>query len=381
MDIITNQEKLNIEDENQHIEYVEEIKIVTRGVDFSVRELQNLREEAELIVPEFQRELVWDTKRKSRFIESILLGYPIPGMFFTDINDGVMMIIDGQQRINTLIEFMQNDLMISNTEDINPKWRGKKYNEIDIDSQRKLRSTNIRASVFQILTVSDEEKQVALYSLFERINTGSIQLNSQEIRRAIYFGDFTRGLNEFVENPIWKMAYKMVNYDEATTIEKDKRLNDQEIIARYFTLKNLIENGTPLGGSISYKKEINKYMAQSQKFPLEKISYLFFDLKEKLEWLQTQMDTSIGILFRRHTLDKINGKSIIDDSKSKKFNIPLFEAILLNMDKVNYRTKQLNMDNFISLFEDEAFIESISSQTNRLEKINYRLDIAERIFE
>ena len=154
------EENEQIEDESEQIEYVEEIKVVTRGVDFSVRELRTLITEKELVVPEFQRELVWDPRRKSRFIESILLGYPIPGMFFTDLDKGKMMIIDGQQRINTLVEFLRNEFKILNRNDINPKWRGKNYRDIDEDSQRKLRSSNIRASVFQILSEKEEEKNI-----------------------------------------------------------------------------------------------------------------------------------------------------------------------------------------------------------------------------
>lgn len=128
-DIIYEEDNLNIEVEQQEIEYIEEITVVTRGVDFSVRELKMLIEERELVVPPFQRELIWDTRRKSRFIESILLGYPIPGMFFTDLDKGEMMIIDGQQRVNTLVEFLNNELKILNRMDINPKW---KINYIEI---------------------------------------------------------------------------------------------------------------------------------------------------------------------------------------------------------------------------------------------------------
>jgi len=244
--------KNEIDEENQFVEYVEEVEVTTRGVDFSVRELRTLVREEELIIPPFQRELVWDAKRKSRFIESILLGYPIPGMFFTDYAENVMMIIDGQQRIHTLIDYLDNNFALSNISEINPKWVNKRFNDLDTSYQRKLRSTNIRTAVFQILSDSEEERNIALYSLFERINTGSIQLNSQEIRRAIYFGEFVERLQFFAEKEIWKSAYRMVSLDEASNVEADKRLQDQEILARYFTLKHILDSPFKSSSSISY---------------------------------------------------------------------------------------------------------------------------------
>ncbi|MCM3358652.1 DUF262 domain-containing protein [Psychrobacillus sp. MER TA 171] len=367
-----------VENENEKIEYVEEIKVVTRGVDFSVRELKTLSEEKELVVPDFQRELVWDPRRKSRFIESILLGYPIPGMFFTDLERGKMLIIDGQQRINTLVEFLNNELRILRRDDINPKWRGKFFRDLDEDSQRRLRSTNIRASVFQILS-DDQDKNIALYSLFERINTGSIQLNSQEIRRAIYFGEFTKQLNEFVTSPIWIAAYKMVLPHQTEEFDKDKRLNDQEIVARYFTIKSLIDK-EHLHNDISYKKEINLFMSTAQKMDKEFAERIFNELDTKLNWLQEQIDISVGHLFRRPTETISNIEDLSVSVKGKKFNIPLFESLLLTLDKINMDSGKLDVIKYINLFKDEKFVEAISSQTNRFENIQYRLKAMEGVF-
>jgi len=367
-----------VENEHEKIEYVEEIKVVTRGVDFSVRELKTLSEEGELIVPDFQRELVWDTRRKSRFIESILLGYPIPGMFFTDLDKGRMMIIDGQQRINTLVEFLNNELKILKRDDINPKWRGRFFRDLDEDSQRRLRSTNIRASVFQILA-DEQDKNIALYSLFERINTGSIQLNSQEIRRAIYFGEFTKQLNEFVTRPVWIASYKMVMPNQAEEYEKDKRLIDQEIVSRYFTIKSLVDE-EQLISDISYKKEINEFMSKVQTIDEFLAARMFNELEIKLNWLQKQINISVGHLFRRPTETVTNLEDLGDIFKGKKFNIPLFESLLLMMDKINIDSAKFDVLKYFNLFEDDKFVEAISSQTNRFENIQYRLKAVEGVF-
>lgn len=379
-------ENSQVEDENEHVAYVEEVKVITRGVDFSVRELKSLREEEELIIPEFQRELVWDPKRKSRFIESILLGYPIPNMFFTDYESGQMMIIDGQQRIDTLVEFLSNELRISNREDINPRWRNKFFREIDIDSQKKLRSSNIRAAVFQILTENESDKNTALYSLFERINTGSIQLNAQEIRRAIFSSPFTAKLNEFVNNAYWVSGYRLINLEESLEVRKDKRLKDQEIISRYFTLKELYLELENLDRDISYKNEINKFLFLMKKKSENEVEDMFLDLENNLKWLNNNFEKGLGNLFRRPTGSVSDLLGLELDLKSKKFNIPMFESLLIAIDTIKKVNPSLanvsfNAQRFINLFNDSEFIDSISSQTNKYEKINYRIEKIKGVFD
>jgi hypothetical protein len=370
------QENEAVESEQELIEYVDEIKVTTRGVDFSVRELKMLIMDGDLSVPNFQRELVWDQKRKSRFIESILLGYPIPGMFFTELENGQMLIIDGQQRVNTLVEFINNQFKILNRSDINPKWRGKTFFELEKEYQRKLQNNNIRASVFQIL--SDEtERNTALYSLFERINTGSIQLNSQEIRRAIYFGEFTNELDKFVQTPLWISAYRNVSLEEARELKKDIRLHDQEIIARYFAINNLIVNGK-LTTNVSFKKEINSFMAKINNLEDYIIQMMFKDLEIYLSWLNNNVDLPLGYLFRRPSI--IEGNNIDEAFKGKKFNISLFESILLVLSAQTLEGLKFDKDGFIKLFNDVEFITAISSQTNKIENINYRINAVRGLF-
>lgn len=369
----------SVEDEQELVEYVDEIKVTTRGVDFSVRELKMLIEDEDLMVPSFQRELVWDSKRKSRFIESILLGYPIPGMFFTELENGQMLIIDGQQRVNTLVEFINNQFKILNRPDINPKWRGKTFFELEKEYQRKLQNNNIRASVFQIL--SDEtERNLALYSLFERINTGSIQLNNQEIRRAIYFGEFTIQLDDFVKKPLWISAYKNVSIEEAKEFKKDLRLHDQEIIARYFTIKNLKANDK-LKVNVSFKKEINNFMAKMNDIEDSTIQKIFEDLEIYLTWLNNNVNLPLGYLFRRPSMiEEINAQNIDEAFKGKKFNISLFESILLGLSEQKTQGLKFDENGFIELFNDGNFITSISSQTNKIDNINYRINAVKGLF-
>ncbi|MGG0521818.1 DUF262 domain-containing protein [Priestia aryabhattai] len=378
-------ETSNIERESNEPEYLEEVEVTTRGVDFSVRELVTMLKEDELITPVFQRELVWDNKRKSRFIESILLGFPIPGMFFSEKSNHQLLIIDGQQRLGTLKEFLNNELRISKSESINPQWRGSYFYELTPDYQRKIRTTNIRASVFRTLP-EEEENNVALYGLFERINTGSVQLNAQEIRNAIYPSYFTEQLREVSNDPLWKSAYKNVDIATANKIGIDNRLHDQEIITRYLMINHKYRNDK-LDTNISFKKELNKYILQMSKVSKEQVDLEMKEFKDKLEWLKDQ-GNFLPFLFRKPKEEYLTEykpdltvKEIQDFYKGKRFHLAIFEAVLTGIDLKNLDNSTFSMEKYLKLLNDEEFIEAITVHTNRLENINYRIESVKKVLK
>jgi hypothetical protein len=378
-------ETANIETESHDPEYLEEVEVTTRGVDFSVRELVTMLKEEELITPEFQRGLVWDKKRKSRFIESILLGFPIPGMFFSEKEDHQLLIIDGQQRLGALKEFLNNELRISRMESINPAWRGSYFSELDSDYQRKVKTTNIRASVFRT-TPEEEENNVALYGLFERINTGSIQLNAQEIRNAIYPSYFTEQLKELVNIPLWKSAYKNMELDQVEGIETDNRLHDQEIITRYMMINDKYKNND-LDSNISYKKELNKYMSRMLRKENEEIDRIIKEFVIKINWLKSQ-GNHLGFLFRKpkeDLLEKFKPDLTIEEVqefyKGKRFHISIFEAILTAIDIKQLDNISFSLDKYLYILDDEDFIDAITVHTNRAENIKYRIEKVKKVLE
>lgn len=140
----------------------------------------------EFYIPDYQRNHTWDEKRKSKFIESVLIGLPIPFLFLaeTDDEEGRLEIVDGSQRIRTLAEFTSGKLVLSELEKL-PALNGFAFDQLPLARQRKFNRTTIR-----IIALSSDADEETRRDLFERINTGSDPLRDMEQRRGIMRGPF-----------------------------------------------------------------------------------------------------------------------------------------------------------------------------------------------
>ena len=171
-------------------------EIKTDSYPMSIRELSSLYKDDEIdIHPEFQRFLRWSDDQKTKLIESILLGIPIPSVFLFQRADGILDVVDGLQRLSTILHFM-GELKDENGEKISPltlgkaqylpsligkKWKSEnKHEQIGDDIQKFFRQEKIDVKI--LLRDSDEQ---AKYELFQRINTGGTPLSDQEVRNCI----------------------------------------------------------------------------------------------------------------------------------------------------------------------------------------------------
>jgi hypothetical protein len=227
------------------------------GADLSFRELISMYDEDELLKPELQRKYVWEKPEASRFIESILLGLPVPSIFLANTKDSKKLIIDGYQRIMTVFDFVKVGIWkkdgkvfkLSNTERINERWRGKSFSELSEADQRKIRSSTIHAIVFEQKAPKDND--TSLYQVFERINTGGRALMPQEIRNCVNQGNFNDLLFELNTKAEWRHLFGKE--------EEDPRMRDLEFILRFFALDTeFIKNNK--ASSISLKKYLNEFM-------------------------------------------------------------------------------------------------------------------------
>ncbi|MEL7054429.1 MAG: DUF262 domain-containing protein, partial [Cyanobacteria bacterium J06588_5] len=136
-------------------------------------------------VPDYQREYTWEPERKSRFIESVLMGLPIPFLFFWESPaTGKLEIVDGSQRLRTIEEFVLGDLVLGDLSELS-LLSGFKFEDLLESRQRKLKNRSIRGVVLNEHT--DEQSR---FDLFERINTGSKIANKAEVRRGALGGEF-----------------------------------------------------------------------------------------------------------------------------------------------------------------------------------------------
>lgn len=187
----------------------------------------------DIFIPTYQRNFVWDVDRQSKFIESVLLGLPIPYIFSAD-TDGRLEIVDGSQRLRTIVAFYENHLTLKNLE-ILTSLNGFKYQDLIKSRQRKFLNSTIR-----MIALSDKSDEDVRFMMFERINTGSAILKDMEKRKGIFGGKFM----DFVYNECSKHPLFIRNTKFTDRLEK--RGEPQELIIRFFAYSDnykLVKSG------------------------------------------------------------------------------------------------------------------------------------------
>jgi hypothetical protein len=231
------------------------------GADLSFRELITRYDEDELVKPELQRHYVWDKSEASRFIDSILIGLPVPSIFLAKTKDEKLLIIDGYQRLMTVRDYIRgvfskdsSVFKLSKTDRIHERWRGKSFTELDKDEQRKIRNTTIHAIIFMQQHPNDGD--TSLFQVFERINSSGRSLLPQEIRNCVYQGKFNSLLIELNKVLDWRELWGSES--------RDDRMRDIEFILRFFALSSdQILTSSDAPPRISLKKYLNQFMGRS----------------------------------------------------------------------------------------------------------------------
>lgn len=189
----------------------------------------------------FQRHFVWRRPQMDRFIESLLLGYPIPGIFLVQQADRRYLVLDGQQRLRTLEDFYGgvHRGRLFELKAVGDRFKGLTYATLAAEQKRILDNTFIQATI--VRTDGTPESLDAVYQVFERLNSGGTQLTAHEIRVALYAGRFVEFLQEMNSSPDWRALYG----------KPQRRLRDQELILRIVALYL---------SPATYKRPLKKYL-------------------------------------------------------------------------------------------------------------------------
>ena len=340
--------------------------ITSWGADMSFRELISMYEDNELLKPELQRKYVWEKSEASRFIESVLLGLPIPSIFLANTPDNNKLIIDGYQRIMTIHDYVKRGIFskdgkafkLTNTDKINYRWRGKSYNELSDFDQKKIRSTTIHAIIFEQKQPRDNDS--SLFQIFERINTSGKVLKPQEIRNCIFQGNFNSLLFELNQDQDWRFLYGVDM--------EDSRMLDLEFILRFFALGST-EMKNSVSNQISLKFFLNKYMGEKANNSPEIIQSHRIEFRKVMRFLRT----NLGIKSFRNVGASGNYQT--------KFNPTIFDSVAI---ATSYAIKHLgdnfqpeNLDNkHLQLLQDTDFKEFTTTRTTNVSHINGRIRIA-----
>lgn len=340
----------NEEDELLPSEY----SLTSYGIDFDVSGIVRRFEKGLINIPFFQRDYVWPLTKASKFIESILIGLPIPGIFlYKEDDSSKLMVIDGQQRIKSLVGFVNGEFQKSRfvLKNVHKDFEGLTYKALSPDLKAKFDDTLIHATIVK----PDDPKKKNLESIFlvfERLNTGGLNLSPQEIRACISHGGFQNFLEELSKDEMYK-----------NIIGKNvKRRKDEEIALRLFALSFSSDNY-----SGNMKKYLNAFMEDNKELK----NYSIDDLRKHFIQTFTQMNEALGADYFKPSGGPVN-LAILDSIFVALFKIVQSGLTISSQDIVNACSE---------LQKSDKYIKTVSTgKTHHTESVKERIRMSYEVF-
>jgi hypothetical protein len=351
-------------DESESIEIPElKRKVFADQGDLEIDSLYRKWKDGDLnIQPDFQRGFVWDIVKASRLVESILLDIPLPVIYLSQEKDGKEYVIDGQQRLTSFFSFIDGILPFGKDFKLTglnvfSELVGKYFKDLPRELQKKIRFYKIRTITFR-----KESEQDLKFEVFERLNTGSVSLNDQELRNCIYRGKYNDLLWELSEDKTFR---------ELLGINKpEKRMRDVELVLRFAAFFH--------STYINYKPPIKKFLNND----IEK--YRFISDKDAFELRNAFKNTTtiIKYLLGDHAFKRYySGNESHPNGywEKNKFNASLYDILMDSFARIDKNIAMRNLDYIQEalidiITSDQQFIDSIELSTSSTQAIYMRFN-------
>lgn len=350
--------------ENEEIEddienEIIEKKIFTDQGDPEIEGLHGRKLRGKLILrPLFQRNFVWDDIKCSKLIESALLGIPLPMIYLSEENDGKVIVIDGQQRLTAFFDYIEGKYSLKGLEkrrDISGSKNGKSkkkgcfFVDLSDEDKDKILYTKIR-----VITFKKECNENLKFDVFERLNTGAVSLNTQELRNCIYFGKYNELLKELSKNNAFKKAL-----GESSASNKMK---DVELVLRFASMFHRKYTG-------KLKIFMNDDMEKYRNISDEEADELRIAFKNGLANSFSLLGNN---MFRRYMKNDNNNSGYWATS----FNAVLFELLMTTLCSYDKNIIMRHLDKireaWIDLLINPEFLQYVTYRTTLSESINIR---------
>ncbi len=354
-----------LEEEVESIEVpADRRKIYTELGDPEVESLYNKFKRGKLIVqPDFQRQFVWDTTKASRLIESALLGIPIPVVYISQEQDNKEYVIDGQQRLTSFFSFMDGtfpdgaDFKLTGLK-VFRELNGTKYCKLADDLQDVIRYFKLRT-----ITFKKDSDQDLKFEIFERLNTGSVSLNDQELRNCIYRGRFNILLRELSTEPDFTYLLGLKR--------PDKRMKDIELVLRF----SAFHHATYL----NYKPPMKDFL----NLEAERYRDIGKDDEQQLRTAFKNTCQIVRSMFGKNAFKRFHNGSDKNPSgywEPKKFNASLYDILMCTLARQDKNFVYQNLDSvresLIHLMtKNQEFIDAIELSTSSLQAVTKRFDL------
>lgn len=325
--------------------------IFSYGADYTVDLLVKRLQTKAFVIPPFQREYVWTQPQASRFIESLLLGLPVPGIFVAKEGGTARhLVVDGQQRLKTLKCFFEGCFQGRSfkLQGVDERWRGKTIDELNKDDRQRLDDSIIHTTVFKQEKPDDN---ASVYFVFERLNTGGAKLYPQEIRSCISPGKFIDLLKDINGNATWRKLFG----------PKSKRQKDQELILRFLAFLHMREQ---------YERPMREFLNE-------------FTRRHR------NLDDSLCSQFKREFFDTVEVAYKALDKRAfrpqSSLNAAVFDSVMVGLAKrlesgqlTDLARLQAAYDN---LLQKSSFQDAYSMGTSDVDSVRTRFDMAEKAFQ
>ena len=334
--------------------------VTSYGSDPEVESLVNRLRRDDIIIPHFQRDYVWRHPEASKFIESLLLGLPVPGVFFaTDPTTNKQLVIDGQQRLKTLL-FFYNGVFNPRDEDkkhrifklikVQEAFEGKTYKTLEEPDRIRLDTSIMHATT--VKQSAPPGNDTSLYHIFERLNSGGRRLTDQEMRAALYHGELIDRIRLLNTNDQWRNIFGKVH----------TRLKDQELILRFFAF---FEDSDKYQRSLS--EFLNKYAARHQNPEADHLEFISDIFRKSIDTFSKSLN---GRPFR----------------PNKSINVAVYDSCMVGIAKRIATLREQNPDPnavakaYQALLSDGDYNEAVSSSTGDTASVQRRIQKATEAF-
>lgn len=330
-------------------------KITTQAYDKSVSDIVRMIEDKDIrLDPDYQRNYVWDNKKASMLIESIILNVPIPVIYVSQEEDDSWSVIDGLQRLSSLKRFFDGKFKLSGLEILSD------LNKSDITTLNPKALRMLKNGLLRVIMITHDSNEEIKYDVFMRLNTGSVHLTEQELRNCLYRGTLNKFLKEVVQNQKWLALMGLK--------EPHKRMADREMVLRFLAIwKNWDnENGVLNGYKGRMKSFLNAFMNDHKEIKGQ----------EANEWKQ-QFEVTVEKVYQVYGEYAFKRQGL-DGMREKTINRAIIDVIMLSATQHSMNELMANRDRIAKRFlemtnNDVEFRNSIKIGTSDTKVITSRL--------
>lgn len=332
--------------------------------DSSVYELKRQYGKERLnLAPDYQRGNVWKWKQKSELIESILMGIPLPIMYFFQDAQGVKQVIDGKQRLTALFEFLDDKFTLSELP-VLQNLKGKKFSDLSPVQQGKIEDYKLSINVIKPPT-PDRIK----FDIFDRVNRGGTRLNNQEMRNAIYQGKATKLLEQLKDSERFKLA--------TSNSISPRVMKDRYMILRFLSFclwrkKLLVDECNTL---IEYKSDIDAFVGKAMEYLNRCSEPQLLSIADVFEMAMHNAYQTIGP-------DGFRISNYLEKERRTSVSMALFEVLsyLFSFEQAAHnKSKTQNLVR--QLFTDEEFLNAITTPVDSSTKVTKRFEKIEALLQ